>query len=87
MEVFNSKDKFDIFNEIFSPETFPGDLGSPSSTQPDPFQESTDMSVDMGIQRKQRSTLQKLLESQPGKDALGKAPQTRLPTPPPTQPF
>ena len=41
----------------------------------------------MGIQRKKSSTLQELLESQPGGHALRKEPQTRLSTPPPTQPF
>ena len=41
----------------------------------------------MGIQHKPRLTLQKLLESQPGGNALKKAAQTKLPTPPPTQPL
>ena len=40
------------------------------------------MSDEMGIQRKQRLTLQELLESQLGKDAPTKVPMTRLPTPP-----
>ena len=35
----------------------------------------------MGIQHKLRSTLQELLKSQPGGNALGKVAQTRLPTP------
>ena len=37
------------------------------------------MPEEMGIQHKQRSTLQELLKSQPG----GKAAKNRLPTPPP----
>ena len=41
----------------------------------------------MGIQHKPRSTLQKLLESQPGGNALRKAALTKLPTLPPTQPL
>ena len=41
---------------------------------------------DMGIQHKPRSTLQELLESQPGENAPGMAAQTRLPTPPPPHP-
>ena len=41
----------------------------------------------MGIQRKPRSTLQELLESQPGENTPEKATQTRLPTPSPTQPL
>ncbi|XP_030931098.1 uncharacterized protein LOC115956982 [Quercus lobata] len=39
----------------------------------------------MGIQQKQRSTLQELLEFQPGWNALEKAAYTKLPPPPPTQ--
>ena len=41
----------------------------------------------MGIQRKPRSTLQELLESQLRGNALGKVAQTRLPTSPPAQPL
>ena len=39
----------------------------------------------MGIQQKQRSTLQELLESQPGWNALEKAAYTKLPPLPPIQ--
>ena len=38
----------------------------------------------MGIQHKPRATLQELLEAQPGGIAPGKAPQAKLPIPPPT---
>lgn len=41
----------------------------------------------MQIQHKARSTLQELLESQARGNALGKVAQTKLPTPPPNQPF
>ena len=41
----------------------------------------------MGIQCKPRSTLQELLKSQPEGNSPRKVAQTRLTTPPPTQPF
>jgi len=49
VEVFDFEDEFDVFNEKLSLETFPGDLSSPSSTQPNPLQEPADTSVDIGI--------------------------------------
>ena len=33
LEVFDSKDEFDVFNQTLSPEASPGDLGSSSLTQ------------------------------------------------------
>ena len=57
-------------------------------TSASPNQEVIDVPDEMGIQCKQRSTLQELLESQPGGKVPGKAAQTRLPTlspPPPPQ--
>ena len=82
----NSEDKFDIFNQILSLEASPG-LDSLSLASSSPYQEATDTSSDISIQRRQRSTLQEFLESQLGRDAPRKAPQTMLSTPPPTQPF
>lgn len=61
--MIDSEDKFDVFDQILSPEAFPGVLGSLSLAQSDPRQESTDTSSDMGVQRRHRSTLQVLLES------------------------
>ena len=52
VEVIGSKDKFDVFDQILSPEAFPGVLGSPSSAQSNPRHESTDTFSDMGIQRR-----------------------------------
>ena len=82
----DSENELDVFDQILSPEALPGYLNSPSSTQSSPHQKATNTSGDMGIQRKQRSTLQELLESQPGKDVPEKAAQTKLPPPPPIQP-
>ena len=86
VKVSDFEDEFDIFNQILSPEASPGDLGFPSLAQSSPHQEAASTSNEMGIQRKQRSTLQELLESQPGGKASRKVAQTRLPTPSPAQP-
>ena len=85
--MFDFEEEFNIFNQILSLEASPGDLSSPSSAQSNFYQEEANTSDEMGIQCKQRSILQELLESQPGGYAFRKASQTRLPTPPPIQPF
>ena len=77
VEVSDSEDEFKVFNQALSPETSTFDLGHPF----------TPILDKMGIQRKPRSTLLELIESQPGGNALGKATQTRLPTPPPALPL
>ena len=87
VEVSDFEDEFEVFNQPLSPEASTGDLGHPSPVQSSYNQEVASILDDMGIQCKQRSTLQKLLESQPRRDALGKAAQTKLPTLPPTQPL
>ena len=63
VEVFDSEDEFEVFNQPLSPETSTNDLGHPFTPIPN----------EIGIQRKPRSTLQELLESQLGRDGLGKA--------------
>nr|POE55225.1 hypothetical protein CFP56_02225 [Quercus suber] len=87
VDVSDSVNLYEAFNQPLSPETSTGDYGQFFQPQSSHLEVATPLSDEMGIQRKQRSTLQELLESQLGRDALGKAPQTRLPTPPPTQPF
>ena len=77
------EDEFKVFNQPLSPKASTGDLGPPFTAQSNQNQEVTEISDDMGIQRKPRSTLQELLESQPRGNALGKAAQTKLPTPSP----
>ena len=81
----NSKDVLNVFNQPLSLEASTGDLGQSSPSQSSHHQGSSSIPDDMGIQRKLRSTLQELLESQPRKGTLEKATQTKLPTPPPTQ--
>ena len=69
VEVSDSEDKFDVFNQPLSPKASTGDLRLPFPSQSSHHRGSISILDDMGIQRKQRSTLQELLESQPGKDA------------------
>lgn len=87
VDVSDSKDDYKVFNQSLSPEILIGDLGQPLSAQVSHNQEAINIPDTMGIQRKPRLTLQELLESQPGGNALRMATQTRLPTPPPTQPL
>ena len=71
VEVADSKDEFEIFNLALSPEISNPDLGPLFSPIID----------EMGIQRKPKSSLFDLIEFQLGRDAPGKAAQTKLPTP------
>ena len=59
VEVTDSEDEFAIFDQPLSPEPQVSD-------QADNFPEDISIPKEMGIQRKQRSSLQELLESQPG---------------------
>ena len=77
--VTDSKDEFAIFDQPLSPEPQVGDSSHPPLVQADNSQEDTSILEEMGIQRKQKSTLQELLESQPER----KVAQTKLFTPPP----
>ena len=83
----DSEDEFEVFNRPLSLEASTSDLGHSSPTQSNQNRRVIPIPDNMGIQRKQRSTLQELLESQPGENVPGKVPQTRLPTPPPAQPL
>ena len=76
LEVVNSEDEFEVFSQDLSPEISHPNLGPPFSPIMD----------EMGIQRKPKSNLLDLIESQPGKDALGKVARTKPPTPPPVLP-
>ena len=77
VEVPDSEDEFEVFNQALSPDTSTPNLGPPSSSTLD----------EMGIQRKPKSSLLDLIESQPGRDAPVKAAQTKPPTPLPALPF
>ena len=82
----NSKDLYEVFDQPRSPTTSTSIPSHSSSPQLSHSEEAVLPLDEIGIQRKKKSTLLELLESQPGKDAPTKAPQTKLPTPPLTQP-
>ena len=65
MDLTDSLDKFEIFNQTSSPKSLP---------------------EEMGIQRKPQKSLMELIEDQPGRGALGKSTQSKLPPPPPKSP-
>ena len=87
VDVSDSDDFYEVFDQPLSPEMSTNDLDQSSQPLPSHFKEVATSEDEMGIQRKPRSTLQELLESQLGRDAPTKAPHTRLPTPPPTHPL
>ena len=87
VEVSDSEDEFKVFNQPLSPEASTSDVGHPFPTQSSHHQGVTSIPNDIGIQCKPRSTLQELLKSQPKGNSPRKVAQTRLTTPPPTQPL
>ena len=84
VEVSDSKDKFEVFNQALSPKTSTFDLDHPSLDLGHLFVLILD---EMEVQCKTRSNLLDLVESQPKRDAPGKATQTKPPTPPPALPL
>ena len=80
VELFDSKDEFEVFNQALSPETSILDLDDPSFNLGHPF---TPILEEMGIQCKQKTSLLDLIESQPRKVCLGRPLRLSLPHPPP----
>ena len=85
VEVSGSEDNFEVFNRPQSLEVLTGDFSHLPLIEVSQTQGDLSVPEAIGIQCKARSSLQELLESQAGGNALGKAAQTKLPTPPPTQ--
>ena len=79
----NSDDIYEVFNQPPSPVTTTSDLSQFSQLQSSDIEGAITSSDEMGIQRKQRSTLQEFLESQPRRDAPEKSTKTKLAPPPP----
>ena len=81
MDVSESdpEDLYEVFNQPPSPVTSTGVLGQLSPPQSSRFEKAAFLLNEIGIQRKQKSTLLDLLKSQPSRDAPNKALQTRLP--------
>ena len=63
MDISDSDNLYEVFNQPLSPMTSTGVLGQLSPPQSNCFEGVTPLSDEMGIQREQRSTLQELLES------------------------
>ena len=70
----DSEDLYKVFNQPPSPMTSTGVLIQSSPPQASRFKVSVLSSNEIGIQRRQESTLLDLLESRAGKDAPSKAP-------------
>ena len=63
VEVSDSEDDFGVFDQLLSPDASSGDLRQSSPSQSNYHRGPNSPSENMGIQWKQRSTLQELLES------------------------
>ena len=76
VEVVDSEDEFEVFNQALSLETSIPDLGPPFSP----------IINEIDIRCKPKSSLLDLIKSQPERDAPGKVTHTKPPTPPPALP-
>ena len=83
IELDQSEDQFDTFEQLDSSEDPFGDIGDPNLSEAD--LQGTSSQTNMGFKRKPSASLRVLLEGQPGKDAPGKS-QPKLPSPPPSKP-
>ena len=66
MDLLDSHDEFEVFNQPLSPESTSVNLDHQQEVGIIPLDE-------MGIQRKSKRSLLDLIDSQPGKDAPGKS--------------
>ena len=85
VEVSNSEDDFEVFNQPQSLEALVGDFSHLLPTKVSHTQEALIVLDVMVLQRKTRSSLLDLLESHAGGNMPKKAIQTKPPTPPNTQ--
>ena len=79
IELDQSEDEFDAFEQLDPPEDPFGDIGNPNLSEAN--LQGTSSQAGMGFKRKPSTSLRDLLKGQPGKDALGKS-QLKLPFPP-----
>ena len=79
VEVFYSKDDFEVFNQPLSLEVLTCDFGHLLPAQASHSQEDPSTLETMGIQCKTRQGLRDLMESQVGGDTLEIVTQTKLP--------
>ena len=80
-ELGLSEDEFEVFNRAQSSKGPFGDLGNPNCIEADFSFSETPLEEDMGIQRKQKSSLLDLIESQPGRETQGRVAQSKPPSP------
>ena len=73
VELGLSEDEFEVFNRAQSSKGPFGDLGDQNCTEVDFSFSESPLEEDMGIQRKQKSSLLDLIESQPGRETQGRA--------------
>ena len=81
VELDSSEDDFEVFDQPQSFESPFGDLGDPNCTEADFLSSETPFEEEMGIQRKQKTSLMDLIESQPGKETQARATQKKPPSP------
>ena len=82
IELGQSKDEFDAFDQFDPSEDPSGNLGNPSLTEAD--LQGTSLQADMGFKRKPSASFLDPIEGQPRKDMPGKS-QPKL-HPPPSKP-
>lgn len=87
VELSDSEDDFEVFNQPLSPEITLDDLGHSSPIRSNQQLGDNPNPNNMGIQCKPKTSLLDLIESQLGKDAPGKATQNKPSPPQPTLPF
>ena len=85
VEVLDSEDNFEVFNQPQSPEGPTGDFDDLPPAQASHTQEALSIPNAMVLQRKMRTSLFDLLESHTGVNMPEKAIQAKLPTLPSTQ--
>ena len=81
VKLGSSKDEFEVFNQAQSSESPFGDLNDLNCTEADFLFSETPFEEDMGIQRKQKTSLLDLIESQPRKETQGRVAQSKPPSP------
>ena len=81
VELGSSEDEFEVFNRAQSYEGPFGDLGDLNCTEANFSFSETPLEEDMGIQRKQKSSLLDLIESQPRRETQGRPVQSKPPSP------
>lgn len=87
VEVSESEDDFEVFNQPLTLETLSGDLIHPLHAQASQAQGESPLPEDMGIQHKPQAGLLVVMESQAGDKVLEKVAQAKLLPPLPTQPL